>query len=417
MIDHDVEPGRLDRCQISGSTNLNLIIDLGHQPLCDALPATIDEPETTYPLRLNHCPDSGLAQLDYVVEGSEVYPPSYPYRSGISIPVLEYQHALADEIVMRLGLSAESLCVDVGSNDGTLLTGFRRRGMRTLGVEPTDIARIANDENEIETIEAFFTEALARDIAREYGHADVITMTNVFAHMATLGEVMRGLSHLLAKDGVFVSESHYLLDILETNQFDTIYHEHIRAYSVKSLRMLVGYYGMEVFDARRVERYGGNIRVYVARKGLRPVSSAVGELLALEESSGLHEPESWRAFVERVHTGRDRFMTHLYELRSAGASVAGYACPGRASTLLNFYGVTPDLIPYIAELPNSLKLDKFLPGRHIPIVDNRRMYEERPENVVILAWHYTDYIVERLRAEGVTANLILPLPEFRVLTV
>ena len=416
MIDHDAAPGKLDRCQISGSANLNLVIDLGHQPLCDALPTTIEAPETTYPLRLNHCPDSGLAQLDYVVQGSEVYPPSYPYRSGISVPVLDYQHALADEIVTRLRLSAKSLCVDVGSNDGTLLTGFRRRGVRTLGIEPTEVARIARAENDIETIEEFFTEALARDIVHEYGHADVVTMTNVFAHMAPLGEVMRGLSHMLAKDGVFVSESHYLLDIFEKTQFDSVYHEHIRTYSLKSLRMLVDYYGLEVFDVQRVERYGGNIRVYVARKGVHPVSPAVGELLAVEESSDLHEPETWRGFVKRVHENRDRFMTHLYELRGKGASVAGYACPGRASTLLNFYGVTPDLMPYIAELPNSLKLGKFLPGQHIPIVNNRRMYEERPDNVVILAWHYTDYIVERLRAEGVAANLILPLPEFRVLT-
>jgi len=418
MINHDAQPGKLDRCQITGAANLDLVIDLGHQPLCDALltAETIDEPEATYPLRLNHCPESGLAQLDYVVEGSVVFPPSYPYRSGISAPMERYQRAFAEGIRARLGLPPQSLCVDVGSNDGTLLTGFRKLGMRVLGVEPTRIAEIARAENGVETIEGFFTEALARDIVQDYGHAQVITMTNVFAHMATLGEVMRGICHLLAKDGVFVSESHYLLDVLEKNQFDTIYHEHIRTYSLKSLQLLVSYYGLEVFDVERSERYGGNIRVYVGREGLRPVSSDVGELLAVEESSGLHRPETWRAFVQRVLDNRDRFMEHLYELRGKGLSVAGYSCPGRAATLLNFYGVTPDLMPYIGELPDSLKLDMFVPGRHIPVVHNRRIYDERPENIVILAWHYADFIVKRLRADGIKANLILALPEFHVVT-
>jgi hypothetical protein len=372
-------------------------------------------PEKTYPLRLMHCPESGLAQLDYVVDGSEIYYPDYPYRSGISRPLEVYQRAFADGIVKRFAISTEALCVDIGSNDGTLLTGFKRHGCRALGVEPTNIARIAQSENDIETIQQFFTEALARDIVRDYGRARVITMTNVFAHMASLGDVMRGLVQLLDSDGVFVTESHYLLDVLEKNQFDTIYHEHIRTYSLKSLLRLFSDYGMEVFDVERAERYGGNIRAYVARKGLHPVSAAVGELRALEDRVGLHTREVWNQFRGRVLDNRDRFMEFVHQARRQGRRLIGNSCPGRASTLLNFYGVTPDLMPYIGELPTSLKLGLYLPGKHIPVVKNTRIVEEQPDYLVLLSWHYMEPIVQRVRSEGVKSQLVMPLPEFTML--
>lgn len=287
--------------------------------------------------------------------------------------------------------------------------------MKTLGVEPTNIAKIAREENKIETIQSFFVETLAKDIVREYGHAKVVTMTNVFAHMAPLGEVMRGICQLLDRDGVFITESHYLLDVLEKMQFDTIYHEHIRTYSLKSLVTLFAYYDMEVFDVQRADRYGGNIRAYVARKGTRSIARAVGDLLNLEEQSGLHKPETWLRFRERVQENRDRFMEFALQARRQGQKVVGNACPGRCSTLLNYYGVNRDLMPYICEQPTSLKLGMYLPGKHIPVVDKKRLLEEQPDYIVILAWHYADYIIKTLRAEGVRSKFVMPLPKFEVL--
>lgn len=418
MIDHDAVPGKLEHCQITGSTNLNLVIDLGHQPPCDSLltAAMLDLPEKTYPLRLMHCPESGLAQLDYVIEGSEIYYPDYPYRSGISKPLETYQRAFADRIVERFNIAPGSLCLDIGSNDGTLLTGFKRHNCRVLGVEPTNIAAIARSENGVETIQHFFTESIARDIVRDYGNPKVVTMTNVFAHMAPLGTVMRGLVELLNRNSVFITESQYLLDVLEKNQFDGIYHEHIRTYSLKSLVTLFKYYGLEVFDVERGERYGGNIRAYVARKGDYPVASAVGELLALEDHIGLHTPEVWAQFRARVYEQRDKFMEFVYQTHRRGQRLVGNSCPGRSSTLLNFYGITPDLMPYIGELPTSLKLGLYVPGKHIPVVNNRRIIDEQPDFLVLLAWHYADFIAKRLRDEGVRAKLVMALPEFTVLS-
>lgn len=414
---HDVAPGKLKHCQITGSENLFEIIDLGHQPPCDALLSKemLDQPETSYPLRLLLCPESGLAQLDYVVDGSVIYPADYPYRSGISKPLQIYQRSFADAIVKKFSVPPKSLCVDIGSNDGTLLTGFKRNGMQTLGVEPTNIAKIARKENKIETIQSFFTEALAKDIVKDYGRAKIITMTNVFAHMAPLGEVMRGLTQLLDKDGVFITESQYLLDVLESNQFEGIYHEHIRTYSLKSLVTLFPYYGMEVFDVQRAFRYGGNIRAYATRKGVRQIDPEVGELLGLEEKVGLYKPETWAKWRQRVSENRNRFMALAYEAKRKGLRFVADSCPGRGAVLVNYYGIDKTLMPYIAQLPESEKAGKYLPGAHIPIVDNKIILEEQPDYIVILAWHYGDYIMNNWRVKGVKSKFVIPLPEFKVI--
>lgn len=417
MINHDVPPGKLTRCQITGSENLFEAIDLGHQPPCDALldKEMLDQPEMHYPLRLMICPESGLAQLDYVVDGKTIYPPEYPYRAGISKPLWDYQRAFADGIVEKFSIHSGSLCVDVGSNDGTLLTGFKRNGMRTLGVEPTNIAKIAALENKIDTIQEFFTESLAKNIVSEYGNAKVITMTNVFAHMAPLGEVMRGLSQLLDKDGVFITESQYLLDVLESNQFEGIYHEHIRTYSLKSLVALFPYYGMEVFDVSRASRYGGNIRVYVARNGVFPINQNVGDLLKLEEKVGLYKPETWAQWRYRVAENRNRFIELMHEANRKGLRFVADSCPGRGAVLVNYYGIDKNMMPYVAQLPGSEKVGKFMPGSHIPIVDNEIIMKEQPDYVVILAWHYGDYIMEQWRKKGLKSKFVLPLPQFKII--
>lgn len=406
---HDVAPGLLDRCQITGSENLFLAIDLGEQPLCDGLLESQDQVAKKYPLQLAICPDSGLAQLSHVVDGREVYPPSYPYRSGISKPLADYQKAFADGVVERFG---RGFVVDVGSNDGTLLTGFARNCCKVYGVEPTDVGLIAWSENLIPTMKRFFDEDAAQALVEEHGKAHIVTMTNVFAHMATLGAVMRGLQKLLSEDGVFITESHYLLDVLEKTQFDTIYHEHIRTYSLKALCTLFPQYGMEVFDVERADRYGGNIRAYVGWKGRHEVSVKVEKLLRLEESVGLFDPQSWQGFRWRVENAREKFLGFVLEAKRAGKRVAGVSAPGRCATLLNYYGVDSSLIAYLGELPNSLKLGKYLPGCRIPIVSNRKIIEEQPEAVILMAWHYQEPIVKRLRDEGYRGDIYAPLPKF-----
>lgn len=417
MMNHDVAPGKLNYCQVCGCEDLELVIDVGHQPLCDSLLTEdrLDQPEVHYPLRLWRCPKCTLTQLDHVVDGSVVYSPEYPYRSGITNELRVYQEAFADSVVEKIGMAEGSLCVDIGSNDGTLLTGFKRRNMTALGVEPTNIAKIARSENGIETIQSFFTEAVAREIVADRGPAKVVTTTNVFAHMAPLGEVMRGITALLDKDGVFITESHYLLDVLHGAQYDTIYHEHIRTYSLKSLVTLFAYYNMEVFDVQRADRYGGNIRAYVCRKGTRPVAPSVSALLKVEEENGLSDAAIYTKFRDNAYRTRDDLMEFAYRAKRDGHRFVGNSCPGRCSTLLNFCGMRPELLPYLAEQPTSLKLGMYLPGIHLPIVENSILLREQPDFVLLLAWHYAKPIAEQLRARGLKSKFVMPLPRFEVL--
>lgn len=414
---HDVPSGKLNHCQITGSSNLFMAIDLGHQSPCDALltKEQLDQPEKTYPLRLMICPESGSAQLDYIIPGEEVYFPEYPYRSGISKPLEEYQRAFADDVVQRFSIAPQSLCIDIGSNDGTLLTGFARNDMRTLGVEPTNIAKIAREENGIETIQEFFTEEVARSIVSTHGKAKIITATNVFAHMAPLGEVMRGLVTLIDEDGIFILENQYLLDVLQSNQFEGIYHEHVRTYSLRALTKLMPQYGLEVFDVQRASRYGGNIRAYVAKKGTRVVEERVANLLIEEDTAGLFDEATWADWRKRVHENKVKILEFVYKAKREGKRVVAASAPGRGAVLMNFYGFTPDVIPYIAEIPTGLKIGRHFPNSHIPVVSNKILWDDQPDYIIVLAWHYGEYIIDNFKKEGIKGVFILPLPEFKII--
>jgi hypothetical protein len=412
---HSIKPGHQSRCQVCHSDKVRLVLDLGHQPLCDTLltKEMLDEAEVTYPLRMCWCPDCTLAQIDYCVDGSLVYHPDYPYRSGITKELSEYQVNISQSLIAQYKLGPPDLVIDIGSNDGTLLSGFKRDGIRTLGVEPTNIAKIAV-ENGIETVQEFFTAKTARAIKKKYGPASVITATNMFAHMAALGEVVTGIELLLKDGGVFVSETHYLLDVVRGGQFDTIYHEHLRTYSLRSLVKLFDYYNFTITEAERGSRYGGNLRIHATKGKNRPAGKSVAQLLALEEEAGLGKWETYEAFARRVKKAKKEFTSFIFKAAAEGKSVVGTSCPGRCVTLLNYYGMDPDWIPYIAEQPTSLKLWKFLPGKHIPVVNNEILLKEQPDYVILLAWHYAEPIRKQLEARGLKSDFIVPLPDFHV---
>ncbi len=408
---HNIPSGRCTSCQVCGSKDLELVLDLGHQPLCDTLlsPEDLHKPELFFPLRQFWCRNCTLSQLDYVVSGDVVYHHDYPYRTGVTRELAAYQDEMAASIIADLSISPDSLIVDVGCNDGTLLSGFSRRSMRVTGVEPTGIARYAM-ESGIDTIQAPFDSQVATQIVETRGHAKVVTATNVFAHMASLGDVLDGLEILVADDGFFVLENHYLPPVMERLQFDTIYHEHLRTYSLRSLVVLFDYYDFKVVDAQKVSRYGGNIRVTVAKGKNHSSSRRVAQILAEEEAT-LTKPEYYEQFRRKSFQLKNDLISLAVDCQRKGAPLVGNSCPGRCSTLLNFAGIGPDLIPYIAEQPASLKLGKYLPGRHIPIVNNQRLIDEQPRHVLLLAWHYAQPIAEQLRQRGLKSELFVPMPE------
>ena len=410
-----IKNGHINKCQICNSNKLNLILDLGHQPLCDTLltKEMLNQPETTYPLRMFWCEECSLAQLDYCVDGNVVFHPDYPYRTGVTKELVEYLNSMSNSLISKYNLKHNDLIVDLGSNDGTLLAGFKEHGMKVLGVEPTNISKIANQSG-IETVQKFFTADIANEVKTKYGGASMIIATNMFAHMASIGEVMSGIEALLKDDGVFVFENHYLLDVIQGGQFDTIYHEHLRTYSLKSLIKLFSYYDFTITDVERGSRYGGNIRVHVTKGKNRPVSENVTTLLDLEEDSGLYKLETYRKFAERVKKAKKDFVNFLLKVKNDGKTVVANSCPGRSVTLLNYYGVDTDLIPYIAEQPTSLKLGMFLPGKLIPVINNEILVKEQPDYVILLAWHYAEPIMEQLRIRGLKSNFVIPLPDLNI---
>ncbi len=412
---HFVKTGHIAACQVCNSNKLHLILDLGHQPLCDSLltKEMLNNPETSYPLRMIWCQNCTLVQLDYCVDGKLVYHPDYPYRSGITKELAEYQIAMSQSLVKKYSLTKKDLVIDVGSNDGTLLQGFKNQGIKVLGVEPTNIAKIANDAG-IKTIQACFDIKLAKKIKQKYGMASLIITTNTFAHVQTLGEFITG-AHLLLKDGgVFINETHYLLDIIARGQFDTIYHEHLRTYSLKAYVELFKQYDFTVTDVERGSRYGGNIRVHATKGKGKTVSPEAKKLLKQEKDFGLGKLTTYTKFAERVKKARLEFMNFLYKTKMSNKHIVGDTCPARSSTLLNYYGVDSQLFPYLSEQPTSLKLNKYLAGKHIPIVNNQRLIDEQPDYVVILAWHLAQPIMERLKARGLKSDFVIPLPDFRI---
>ncbi len=413
---HDIADGYIETCQVCGSDNLDLILDLGHQPLCDSL-LTKDallKPEATYPLNFWRCKHCSLTQIDYAVKSDVVYHTDYPYRSGITHEVVLHMNDLSHKAVEKLQLAKGSFVIDIGSNDGTLLKAFKTQGMKVFGVEPTNIAKIAQAEG-IDTYQAFFNEETAQEVVESHGQCDVLTATNVFAHMSNLGQVMRGAAKLIKNNGVFIVEVHYLINILKSAQYDSIYHEHLRTYSLKSLIALFAMYGFTVIDAEVTDRYSGTIRVYAAKSNNAKVMPSVNELLNREKAFGIHDDQIYIDFKHRVMKSKLQLLELALTAKAKGLSFVGNSCPGRCSTLLNYVGISKELMPYIGEQPTSLKLNLHLPGMHIPIVNNKKLIEEQPDYVVLLAWHYADAIRKELRGKGLKSKLVLPLPELTII--
>ena len=413
---HDLSPGHIDGCQICGASELIPIINLGHQAPCDSLlwPEQLRKPEKTYPLNLVRCPECSLVQIDYVVNPEELFFPDYPYRSGITTSLVNNLRSTGPKVMERYGIATGGLAIDIGSNDGTLLSGFLDAGMRVLGVEPTNIAQIAN-ANGIETIQEFFGEDMAKGISSKYGKAKVVTAANMFAHVSKLGSLIRGVEALLENGGIFVTESHYLGDMIDTVQYDSVYHEHLKYYSICSIIRLFDYYDFTVVDVDRIPNYGGSIRVYAMKGKNQYVNESVKNLLDEEMKMGLYDTSIFDRFVQQVRDSKKTLQKLVVDVHSRGERLVGIGSPGRASTLLSYCNIDPDMMMYIAEQSTSLKLGLFMPGSHIPIVDEERMFEEQPEYAIMLSWHYWEPIVAKLRAKGLRTKIVLPLPTVQVL--
>lgn len=397
------------KCMICGAAT-EAGLDLGHQPVSDLIRtrAQLNRPETYYPLRLQHCYDCGLTQLSYTVNPAVVYK-NFPFVSGTTQTATRHLQSLPARLVEMLGLSRRHFAVDIGSNDGTLLKGWLPHGVRFLGVDPSgDPVRIANEQG-LATWHAFFDSDTAERILREHGQADAITACGCFAHIADLDGVMRGVEKLLSPKGVFASDNQSWLAMVERLHYDNIFHQHLRYYALRPLQRLFARYGLEVFDVERSQVYGGSIRVYGCRAGAHPVHDRVRELAEVEEKAALYTPDTNRAFAERVAEKRRTLFEKVHSLKQQGRKIIGIGAPAKASTVCSYCRLGPDLIDYVTEV-NPLRIGMYLPGVHVPIVDEKFMFED-PEPAdagVLFSWNYYDEIVPKLRAGGWSGEVILP---------
>lgn len=396
-------------CQICGTPTI-AGLDLGHQPVGDLIltRAQLNQPEVYYPMQLFHCPECGLTQLGYIVNPSVVYK-HFPFVSGTTQTATRHLQSLPEYLVETMGLNSNSFAVDIGSNDGTLLKAYIPHGVRFLGVDPAgDPVRIAREQG-IDTLHTFFNAETAAYIRAEYGEANAITACGVFAHIADLAGVMQGVKTLLAANGVFATDSQYWLDMVRRLHYDNMFHQHLRYYSMRSLIYLHRQYGMDVFDVERSEVYGGSIRVFACHAGDYAISDRVKDLVALEEEMNLYTQETHERFTRQVEERKRKLFDSVYRLTSQGKKVIGIGAPAKASTICTYCHLGADLIEYVTEV-NPLRIGKYLPGSHIPIVDEEFMFTDpRPADAGILfAWNYYDEIVPKLRARGFQGEVLLP---------
>jgi hypothetical protein len=405
-------------CQLCGGHALLSALFLGFLPPVNTMRA-IGEPadgEPFHPAELLVCQTCHLAQLGYIVDPEILFPPDYPYTSGSTRVLRENFAELYRECVELFGLGQGDFVVDIGSNDGTLLSNFAAAGNRVLGIEPTRTGDIARERG-IETMTAFFGAESAAQARDTDGPARVITAANVFAHIPDVHAVVDAIAHLLADDGVFVSESGYLRELVETVQYDTIYHEHLRYYSLTSLRELLDRHGFRVFHAKRIPTHGGSIRVYATRSRDVPEHPSVELMMSEERGAGLAD-DSWvPGFRERVMRSKLDLYELLAPLREAGARIYGIGAPSRASTLVNYVGLDDGIVECVLEISGSKKLNKYLPGTAIPVLDEAKLYEDQPEYALLLSWHIADELSSNLRRKGFRGQFMVPLPTPRILDV
>ena len=408
---------KLGKCRICKNKKLEKILDLGEMPLANAFvdKNQIGQKEVSYPLRVVWCESCGLLQIDEIVP-PEILFKNYIYVSGTSEALRKHFEGLVTEVVINSKLSNESLIVDIGSNDGTLLKEFKKVDSKVIGVEPAiNIAKIA-EESGVKTINDFFSEDVAKKIVKENGKADAIIATNVFAHIFDLDESLKGVSYLLKDEGIFVIEVPYLVDLLENVEFDTIYHEHLSYFAVRPLKRLFKERDFKIVDIERVKIHGGTIRVFVSkRKSRYNINGNVNRLISLEIEKGLNEVTVYKKFAGRVEKLKEDLVSLLQRLKSENKKVIGYGAAAKGNTLLNYYHIGPELIDFIVDL-SPMKQNKFTPGTHISIFSPEQIYEAKPDYMLILAWNFADEIMkQQTKFKEMGGKFILPLPEVKII--
>ena len=398
----------ITKCQISNSKNLESIIFLGFLPPVNTLRkiGTTLEEEISFPAELLYCKKSKLAQLGCIVDKNILFPYSYPYTSSTTKILRENFSDLYKDTKKIINLKKNDLVIDIGSNDGNLLSNFKDHH-KVLGVTPEKIGKLAIKKG-IPTIIDYFNDKTVKKILKKNGKAKIITATNVFAHIDDINNIVKNILKTLDSDGIFISESHYLLPLIKTVQYDTIYHEHLRYYSVQSLNYLFKKHNLEIINTKEISTHGGSIRVYAARKGKYKVSKNV-KLQLQKENKNLNK-KSFNQFKRNVVSSKIKLFNIINKLKKNNNSIFGVGAPSRASTLINYLGLDQDIIDCVLEIEGSYKIGNYIPGTKIPILNENILKQKKPSYLLLFSWHIKDELKKNLRNKGFKGKFIIPLP-------
>jgi len=405
-------------CRHCGTPLQHVFLDLGFAPPSNAYLEVSDlaRPEKYYPLRVFVCNNCFLVQTADFAERETFFNADYAYFSSTSASWLKHAKIYFDQMMERLALTQHSFVVEIASNDGYLLKNAVAHGIPCLGIEPTSGTAAAARKLNVPTFEAFFGEAVARDLAKEGNRADLIIGNNVYAHVPDINDFTAGLKLLLKPAGTITLEFPHLLNLIHHAQFDTIYHEHYSYLSLNTVKRIFETHGLRVYDVEEIPSHGGSLRVYGCHaESDTPVSPHVHGVLKKENDAGLFESEGYLKFQSRVDAIKNAFVTFLLDAKRCQKRVVAYGAAAKGNTLLNYAGIRPDLLPAVFDAAPS-KQGKCLPGSHIPILNPEQLAIFKPDYVVILPWNLkTEIMVQNSRIRSWGGKFITAIPELEVL--
>lgn len=402
-------------CRICGSGPLSMVLSLGETPLANSFVTAdrLHEAEPMFPLELMRCTECGLVQLSVVVDPELMFR-HYVYMSSASAPLRDHFDNYASEVAQMYAPDG-SLVVEVGSNDGLLLSSLRRRGVAAVGIEPSVNLALAANGAGLETWNEFFTVAVAERLRSARGPAQAVLANNVIAHIDDLRGFAAAVTTLLDDRGVLIVEFPHVLSLLDHVEYDTIYHEHLSYLAGRPLRRLFHDFGLEPIAAERIATHGGSLRIVFGRVGTRPVTDSIAELERSEAAARLDSVEPYLLFADRVRRSKEALVEMLRSARMRGQRIAALGATAKGNTLLNYCGIGPDVVEYIADT-TSLKQGLYAPGTHIPVLSDSVFERDRPDLTLLLAWNYADWVLRKhesyLAAGG---RFINPIPIARLI--
>jgi len=414
MMDHVVS------CRFCGHAVRHTFVDLGMSPLCQThiTSEQLNHMEPFYPLHAYVCERCFLVQLEEFVAPGDIFS-EYAYFSSYADSWVEHARQYCELMCERFGVDRSSRVVEIASNDGYLLQHFVTRGVQVLGVEPAaNVAEVAIKKG-IRTVVKFFGSQTARELVAEFGKPDLLLGNNVLAHVPDLNDFVAGMKALLGEHGVITMEFPHLLELMQHNQFDTIYHEHFSYFSFTTVTEVFRRHGVTLFDVERLPTHGGSLRIYgrQAEDGSKPVSARARELLAVEERFGLQKLETYAAFAEQVRETKRALLEFLIDAKRAGKRIVGYGAPGKGNTLLNYCGIGTDFLDFTVDR-NPYKQGKYTPGTHVPILHPEELIKARPDYVLILPWNLKDEILATIAKipSLKDAQCVVPIPRVEVVS-